>query len=61
MYMFYSVSSPYLLVFDDDRIRSTREHMMLQVDRVRHSARAGLDWERVLSESLMFYDFEINF
>jgi len=24
-YMFYSVSLPYLLVFDDDRVRNTRE------------------------------------
>jgi len=29
MYMFYSVSSPYLLVFDNDCIRGTREQMML--------------------------------
>jgi len=31
----YSVSSPYLFVFDDNRIRNTREHMILQVDLVR--------------------------
>jgi len=29
MYMIYSVSSPYLLVFDNDRVRGTREPMML--------------------------------
>jgi len=42
--MFYSVSSPYLLVFTDDRVHSTREQMMLQVDLVR-LAGAGLDWD----------------
>jgi len=44
VYMFYicvclTVSSSYLLVFGDDRVRSTREQMMLQVDLVR--LRAG--------------------
>jgi len=29
-------------VFGYDRVRSTREQMMLQVDLVRHRARAGL-------------------
>jgi len=38
----YSVSSPYLLVFGDDHIRGIREQMVLQVDLVRHRARAGL-------------------
>jgi len=28
----YSVSSPYFLVVGDDRVRGTREQMMLQVD-----------------------------
>jgi len=37
-----SVSSPYLLVFGEDRIRSIREQMVLQVDLVRHRAGAGL-------------------
>ena len=27
--MFNMLSSPYLLVFDDDRVRGTREEMML--------------------------------
>jgi len=31
----YSVSSPYLLMFGDDRVCDTREQMMLQVDLVR--------------------------
>ena len=34
--LFVFVSSPYLLVFGDDRVRGTREQMMLQVDLVRH-------------------------
>ena len=37
----YFVSSPYLLVFGDDRVRDPREQMMLQVDLVRLSSRAG--------------------
>jgi len=40
--MFYLLSSPYLLVFDDDRIRGIREQMVLQVGLVRHRAGAGL-------------------
>ena len=39
----YFVSSPYLLVCDNDRIRGIREQMMLQVGLVRHRAGAGLD------------------
>ena len=34
------VSSPYLLVVDNDRVRGTREQMLLQVVLVRHRARA---------------------
>jgi len=40
--MFSSISSPYLLVFGDDRIRGIREQMMLQADLVRRRAGAGL-------------------
>jgi len=32
----YIVSSPYLLVFSDDRVIVTQEQMMLQVELVRH-------------------------
>jgi len=39
----YFVSSPYLLVCGDDRIRGIHEQMMLQVDLVRLRAEAGLD------------------
>jgi len=59
MHMFYSVSSPYLLVFGDDRVRGTREPSMLQVDLVRHRAGAGLVG-RVLSQSFIFYVFLKN-
>ena len=43
--MVYSVSSPYLFVFGDYRVRGTREHMMLQVDLVRLGDGAGISWE----------------
>ena len=39
---YLTVSSPYMLVFGDDRVRGTREQMMLQVDLVRHRVGAGL-------------------
>jgi len=50
VYMLYicvhlTVSSPYLLVFDDDHVRGTREQMMLQVDLVRHRAGEWAIWE----------------
>jgi len=45
VYDLFDISSPYLLVFGDDRVRGTREQMMLQEDLVRHRARAGLAWE----------------
>jgi len=53
MHMFYSVSSPYLLVFGDDRVCGTREQSMLQVDLVRHRAGARLVG-RGLSQSFIF-------
>jgi len=44
--MFNLIRSPYLLVFGDDRVHSTREQMMLmQVVLVRLSYRAGMAWE----------------
>jgi len=43
--MFILLSSPYLLVFGDDRVRGTREQMMLiQVVLVRLSHGAGIAW-----------------
>ena len=40
IYVLYIVRSLYLLVFDDDCVRGTREQMMLQVDLVMHKAGA---------------------
>jgi len=40
IYVYLTVSSPYLLVFGDDCVCGTREQMMLQVDLVRCKARA---------------------
>ena len=37
----YFGSSPYLLVFGNDRVRNTQEQMMFMVDLVRLSNRAG--------------------
>jgi len=59
MHMFYSISSRYLLVFGDDRVRDTREQSMLQVNLVRHRAGAGLVG-RGLSQSFIFYEFLKN-
>ena len=36
----FTISSPYLLVFGNDHVCSTLEQMMLQVDLVRHRAEA---------------------
>jgi len=57
MHMFYSVSSPYLLVFGDDRVRGTREQSMLQVDLVRHRAGAGLVGRGLSLRVLYFMSF----
>jgi len=55
----FIVSSPYLLVFNDNRVRNTREQMMLQVDLVRRRSGAGL----VLGEEFLlefYYAFGIK-
>ena len=39
------ISSPYLLVFGDDRVRGTREQVMMQVELVRLSRGEGIAWE----------------
>jgi len=49
-----SFSSPYLLVFSDDRVRGTREQMMLQVKLVRLSREVGKK-----PESFILFGFEI--
>jgi len=55
-YMIILLSSPYLLVVGDDRVRGTREQMMLlQVVLVRLSYGARTAWE-----AFIFYGFEIN-
>jgi len=40
------MSSPYLLVFGDDRVRGTREQRILQVELVRLRVGVGLLWRR---------------
>jgi len=46
IYMYILLSSPYLLVVGDDRVRGTREQMMLlQVVLVKLSYGAGIAWE----------------
>jgi len=47
-----TVSSPYLLVFGDDRVRGTREQVMMQVELVRLSYGEGIAW------GFYFYEFE---
>jgi len=37
-----TVSSPYLFVFGDDRVRGTREQVMMQVELVRLSCGEGM-------------------
>jgi len=54
----YSVSSTFLIVFGDDRIRGIREQMMSQVDLVMRRAGVGLVSGEVLSGFLYFYDFK---
>jgi len=44
-YMFYLLSSPYLLVFGDDRVRGTREQRMLMhvvLVKLRYGARDSM-------------------
>ena len=49
-----SFSSPYLLVFGDDRVHGTREQMMLQVELVRLSR-----WVGEKPGSFILFDFDI--
>ena len=55
----FIISSPYLLVFGDDRVRGTREQIMLQVDLVRHRAEVGLDWDKEFFQSFIVLWFGI--
>ena len=49
-----AVSSPYLLVFGNDRVCSTQKQRMLQVDLVRHRAEVGARLGGVLPYFIMF-------
>jgi len=53
-----TVSSPYLLVFGNDRVRGTREHIMLQVDLVRRRARAWASLGNFLHSFIVFTNFK---
>jgi len=54
VHMFYLLSSPYLRVFGDDRVRGTREQMlMMQVALVQLSRGEGFD----LGNSYVIYCF----
>ena len=52
------VSSPYLLVFSDDRVCGTCEQMMLQVDLVRLSSGAEASLGKEFIRVLCFMVFE---
>jgi len=57
--MLMLLSSPYLLMFGDDRLRGTREQLMLmQMVMVRLSHRAGKSLGVLCI--FMFYDFGIS-
>jgi len=60
IYDYFIVSSPYLLVFGDDRVCGTREQMMLQVDLVRHRVGTGLAWE-ILFRVFIVFELVVNF
>jgi len=56
--MLYLLSSPYLLVIGDDRVRGTREQMLLmQVALVKLSCGEGIDRGTLC---LFFFGFEIS-
>jgi len=58
MYVVF-ISSPYLLVFGDDRVRGTREQrMLMQVEPVRLSHGA---WEMRGSFYIFLYHFELDY
>ena len=55
MYVVF-ISSPYLLVFDDDRVRGTREQMMLmQVEPVMLRREWGFYWEKLIMFTLFTF------
>ena len=54
----YSFRSPYLRVFGDDRVRGTREQMMLQVVLLERRAEAWASWETLWQHSIIFMSFK---
>ena len=52
------LSSPYLFVFGDDRVRGTREQMILQVVLVKRRARAWASWETLWQHFIIFMSFK---
>jgi len=54
----YSFSSPYLRVFSDDRVRGTREQMMLQVVLVEHRAKVWASCETLWQHFIIFMSFK---
>jgi len=57
----YFVSSPYLLVFGDDRVRDTREQMVLRVDLVRLRDGAELDWDGCFGIVVIIYIIKLGY
>ena len=55
IYVCLTVSSPYLLVVGDDRVRGTREQKILQVDLVMHKVGAGLVWDKDFHRSFCIF------
>jgi len=53
-----SFSSPYLRVFGDDRVRGTREQMMLQVVLVECRSGAWTSWGTLWQCFIIFMSFE---
>jgi len=55
------ISSPYLFVFDDDRVRGTREQrMLMQVALVRLSRGVGFYWETSYVFFICFWKVVVN-
>jgi len=60
MYVIF-ISSPYLLVFGDDRVRGTREQrMLMQVEQVVLSREWGSYWGNFLYLLYLFLETVVN-
>jgi len=60
MYVVF-ISSPYLLVFGDDRVRGTREQrMLMQVEPVMLSREWGSSWGNFLYLLYLFLETVVN-